>query len=108
MAEAGTKTSTKLKRSSSRRRVRKLKLKGKLATSVAADPASGESAGSKTSHLSFRAPTSLIEAAKRESGIDSPTALGIAGLTMLAEPDPVVAFLKRTRGRLGEDAELEY
>lgn len=59
-------------------------------------------------HLSFRAPAALVRAAKRESGIDSPTELGILALSMLAQVDPVVAFLKRTRGRLGEDAELDY
>jgi hypothetical protein len=59
-------------------------------------------------HLSFRAPKRLVEAARRESGLTSPTELGIVALSMLAEPDPVIAFLKRTRGALGVDAELDY
>ncbi len=59
-------------------------------------------------HLSFRVPKKLVEAARRESGLSSPTELGIVALSMLAEPDPVIEYLKRTRGALGEDAELDY
>jgi hypothetical protein len=59
-------------------------------------------------HLSFRAPKRLVDAAKRESGLSSPTQLGIVALSMLAEPDPVIEYLRRTRGALGEDAELDY
>ena len=59
-------------------------------------------------HLSFRAPKALVDAAKRESGLSSPTELGIVALSMLAEPDPVIEYLKRTRGALGGDAELDY
>jgi hypothetical protein len=64
--------------------------------------------GDKTEHLSFRAPPALVEAAKRESGVRSPTKLGILALAVLAQPDAVAAFLKRTYGRLGESHELEY
>jgi hypothetical protein len=64
--------------------------------------------GEKTAHVSFRAPPALVEAAKRESGVSSVTELGILALAMLAQPDPVAAFLKRTRGRLGEAHTLEY
>jgi len=64
--------------------------------------------GEKTAHVSFRAPPALVEAAKRESGVSSMTKLGIIALAMLAQPDPVAAFLKRTRGRLGEAHTLEY
>jgi len=64
--------------------------------------------GSKTTHISFRAPPALVEAAKRESGITSLTDLGIIALAMLAQPDPVAAFLGRTRSRLGEAHTLEY
>jgi hypothetical protein len=59
-------------------------------------------------HLSFRAPKRLVDAARRESGLSSTTELGIVALSMLAEPDPVIEYLKRTRGALGEDAELDY
>jgi hypothetical protein len=65
-------------------------------------------AGDKTEHVSFRAPPALIEAAKRESGVTSPTELGILALATLAQPDPAAAFLKRARGRLGETHKLEY
>ena len=64
--------------------------------------------GARTKHLSFRAPLALVEAAKRESGISSPTELGILALATLAQPDPVAAFLKRTYGRLGQDHKLDY
>lgn len=63
--------------------------------------------GEKSEHVSFRAPKALIDAAKRESGIDSPTELGILALAMLAQPDPVAALLKRTHGKLGADHWLE-
>jgi hypothetical protein len=64
--------------------------------------------GEKTAHISFRAPPALVEAARRESGVTSVTELGILALAMLAQPDPVAAFFKRTRGRLGEAHTLEY
>jgi hypothetical protein len=64
--------------------------------------------GEKTAHVSFRAPPALVEAAKRESGVSSLTELGILALAMLAQPDPVAAFLTRTHGRLGETHTLEY
>jgi hypothetical protein len=64
--------------------------------------------GHNTKHLSFRAPRALVEAAKRESGVASPTKLGILALATLAQPDPVAAFFKRTRGRLGVPHSLEH
>ena len=63
--------------------------------------------GDKTEHLSFRAPPALIEAARRESGAASPTELGILALAALAQPDPVAAFLKRTKGALGKSHTLD-
>lgn len=68
---------------------------------------SGVMEGAST-HVSFRAPEALIEEARRVSGMTSPTELGLAGLALLAQRDPVVEFLKRTRGRLGADHDLEY
>jgi hypothetical protein len=64
--------------------------------------------GEKTEHLSFRAPKALIEAAKRRSGTNKPTELGILALAMLAQPDPVADFLRTTRGVLGPDHKLDY
>src|SRR6266849_6510199 len=64
--------------------------------------------GDRTEHVSFRAPPALVEAAKRESGVASPTELGILALAMLAQPDPFVEFMKRTRGRLGPAHTLDY
>jgi hypothetical protein len=64
--------------------------------------------GEKTEHMSFRAPRALVTAAKRVSGINSATELGILALATVAQPDPVAAFFKRTRGRLGRAHTLEY
>lgn len=64
--------------------------------------------GEKTEHVSFRAPPALVEAAKRETGVKSTTELGLLALAMLARPDPVAAFFRRTEGRLGPDHDLEY
>src|SRR5205823_10843648 len=63
--------------------------------------------GEKTAHVSFRAPPALVEAAKRESGVTSVTELGILALAMLAQPEPVATFFKRSRGRLGVAHTLE-
>jgi hypothetical protein len=64
--------------------------------------------GDKTEHLSFRAPPALIEAARRESGAASPTELGMLALAALAQPDPVAAFLERTKGALGKSHALDF
>ncbi|WP_245482413.1 hypothetical protein [Mesorhizobium sp. M4A.F.Ca.ET.050.02.1.1] len=61
----------------------------------------------RTEHLCFRAPKALIEAAKRESGIQSPTELGILALASLAQPDPVTSFLKRMHASLGPGQKLD-
>ena len=63
--------------------------------------------GEKSEHVSFRAPPALLEAAKRETGISSTSELGMLALAMLAQPDPVVAIMKKTRGRLGKDHKLD-
>ena len=64
--------------------------------------------GDKTEHVSFRAPKALVEAARHETGINSPTELGILALATLAQPDPVAEFLKRTKGALGLGHKLDY
>lgn len=64
--------------------------------------------GDKTEHVSFRAPPALVEAARRESGVSSPTELGILALATLAQPDPVATLLRRTRGALGKAHTLDY
>ncbi|GJE58284.1 hypothetical protein [Methylobacterium trifolii] len=64
--------------------------------------------GDKTEHVSFRAPPALVEAAKREAGLSSTTELGMLALAMLARPDPLAAFFRRTEGRLGPEHDLEY
>lgn len=70
--------------------------------------AAGLLKGEKSEHVSFRAPPALIEAAKREAGVTSTTELGLLALALLAQPDPVVSAMRRTRGRLGSDHQLEY
>ena len=64
--------------------------------------------GERTEHVSFRVPPALLEAAKREAGISSTSELGVLALAMLARPDPVAAFFRRTEGQLGPDHDLEY
>jgi hypothetical protein len=64
--------------------------------------------GERTTHVSFRAPRALVEAAMKESGVTSPSELGILALAALAQPDPVAAFMRKNRGRLGKDHKLEY
>jgi len=44
----------------------------------------------------------------KESGVTSPSELGILALAALAQPDPVAAFMRENRGRLGKDHTLEY
>lgn len=64
--------------------------------------------GGKSAHLSFRVPQALVDAAMRETGIDSASELGTLALALLAQPDPVAAVMRRTRGRLGRDHKLDY
>jgi len=40
--------------------------------------------------------------------VSSTSELGMMALAMLARPDPVAAFFRRTEGRLGPDHDLEY
>jgi len=44
----------------------------------------------------------------RESGATKMTEPGILALATLAQPDPVAAYLKQTRGALGAGHQLEY
>jgi len=64
--------------------------------------------GERTAHVSFRAPRALVEAAMHESGVTSPSELGILALAALAQPDPVAVFMRKNRGRLGKDHKLDY
>ena len=50
--------------------------------------------GDKTEHLSFRVPPGLLDEARRQTGLSSPTELGIAALAMLAIPDPMSVFMR--------------
>jgi hypothetical protein len=63
--------------------------------------------GERTTHVSFRAPPALVEAAMKESGATSPSELGILALATLAQPDPVAAFMRKNRGRLGKGHKLD-
>jgi|SRR4051795_12867435 len=64
--------------------------------------------GERTVHVSFRAPPALVEAAMNESGVTSPSELGILALAALAQPDPVAEFMRKNRGRLGKGHKLDY
>ena len=64
--------------------------------------------GEKSEHVSFRAPKALVEAARRHSGAKGMTEIGTLALALLAQEDPVQEFMRRTRGVLGPDHELEY
>lgn len=70
--------------------------------------AAGLTTGEKTVHVSFRVPPALLAAAKAQTGVASTSELGILALAMLAQPDPVAVFFKRTEGALGPDHTLEY
>jgi len=65
--------------------------------------------GEKSEHISFRAPKALVEAAMREAGVTSMTALGILGLAMLAQQtDPAAKFMLENYGALGPDHTLDF
>lgn len=64
--------------------------------------------GHRSEHVSFSAPSALIEAAKRGAGVTSTPELCLLGLSLLAQPDPVVSAMRQTRGRLGSHHQLEY
>jgi len=64
--------------------------------------------GPKSERVSFRAPPELVRAAKRQTGIESTADLCRFALSLLAQPDPFVAAMRRIHGRLGPDHELEY
>jgi hypothetical protein len=64
--------------------------------------------GGDTEHLSLRVPRLLLEEARRQTGISSPTQLGIAALALLAQPDPVAEFMRKTRGELAGLPPIEF
>ena len=70
-----------------------------LELSVGEAKAAGLMSG-KSGHVSFRAPSALVEAARRRTGIQSMTELGIAALASLALPDPVAEFMRAHDGAL--------
>lgn len=63
--------------------------------------------GERTEHVSFRAPKALLDAARRESGAESLTELGLMALAILAQPDPFKKFVKENYGALGPDHTLD-
>jgi hypothetical protein len=70
--------------------------------------AAGLLEGERTTLLSFRAPPALVEAAMKETGVTSPSELGILALAALAQSDPVSVFMRKNRGRLGKGHKLDY
>jgi hypothetical protein len=63
--------------------------------------------GDRTEHVSFRVPKALLKAAQRETGITSPTELGILVLATLAQPDPTAEYLKKSYGVLSKNHKLD-
>ena len=91
--------------------MRKVKTEPRIVTMVTAVLDEARQAGlldDATEHVSFRAPKALVEAAKRETGLQSTTELGLVALAALARPDPVSEAMKRIRGTLGKTHTLEY
>jgi hypothetical protein len=111
MAKSSTLVRAKAVRGGRRTAKRHPEAPGALVTVAAAAVEDAQRAGlldgERTEHVSFRAPRALVEAARRETGIQSTTELGIAALASLARPDPVAAFMKRTRGRLAGLPKIE-
>jgi hypothetical protein len=66
------------------------------------------SEAAKAEFRTYDLPPAVIEAAMREAGSVSPNEFDAAIAAMLAQPDPVGTFLKRTRGRLGTTHRLKY
>lgn len=64
--------------------------------------------GDKVEHVSVEVPAALLEAARNMTGVQSLNELCILALATVALPDPVVAYMERNRGVLGEDHTLEY
>jgi hypothetical protein len=54
-----------------------------------------------------RVPKALLKAAQRETGITSPTELGILALATLAQPDPTAEYLKKSYGVLSKNHKLD-
>ncbi len=55
-----------------------------------------------------RAPPAVVEAAKQEAGVGATGDPDDMVLALLARPDPVATFFRRTEGRLGPDHDLAY
>ncbi len=61
----------------------------------------------ETEHVSFAIPKASLEAASRETGLQSTTELGLTALAILARPDLVAATMRRLSGTLGRSRMLE-
>lgn len=63
--------------------------------------------GDKSAHLSARVTPALLDAAKRETGIQSTTELIEYALASVATPDPAARFMTSRFGALGGDHDLD-
>ena len=61
----------------------------------------------KTVEVRFRAPEALVDAAMIASRAGSEDDMALMALAVLAQSDPVITFLRTSRGALGEDHHLE-
>jgi hypothetical protein len=83
---------------------------GHSIAAIALDDArqAGLLAGGDTIHLHLRVPRLLLEEARRQTGITSPTQLGITALASLIQRDPVTEFMQETRGELAGLPPIEF
>jgi hypothetical protein len=95
--------------SSKKAREPQLESKGSTKHTVVVEEArrAGLLEGDRTEHVSFRVPKALLEAAQRETGITSPTELGILALATPAQPDPTAEYLKKSYGVLSKNHKLD-
>ncbi|MPR13532.1 hypothetical protein [Microvirga tunisiensis] len=94
--------------SSKKAREPQLEIKGSTKHTVVEEARrAGLLKGDQTEHVSFRVPKALLEAAQRETGITSPTELGILALATLAQPDPTAEYLKKSYGVLSKNHKLD-
>ena len=62
----------------------------------------------RTVQVTFWAPKALVAAAMKRSGVASQSELGILALAAVAQTDAVAAVMRKKRGLLGKDHQLEY
>ncbi|HTW69763.1 MAG TPA: hypothetical protein VME47_07755 [Acetobacteraceae bacterium] len=80
--------------------------RAELATSLLAEARQAGLLGKQM--MRVEVPKALVEAAKRESGLQSTNDVAVLALTILARPDPVAAVMRRNRGKVRKDHMIEH